>query len=386
MHYVKTEGRGTSGDTSPDAESCATAVPDTILTYLVHTSGKIPNRAMARAQGRHASTLLRQIRRVETRRDDPLVDAALEAVDRDLFPVDPSNADTTKDYAGMVAKAARRLEESSDTVDKEARRILRRLCEKAAFLAVAPDMEKSVVLRETVPGRHTRIAVVDARVAHEFALRDWISCQQSGKVARYSITQAGRGALKRLLETDRARKSGGEPARDPFQAQHQEFGERRVAATGGSGGEVVRFNLAESPLLVLGRKKDRAGQPYLSPELIEAGERLREDFECAQMGPRVAQNWDRFLAGGGDAPRGSKGPLEGPAAARDRLSRAMTALGPGLSDVVLRVCCLLEGLEAAERRLGWSARSGKVVLKIALQRLAAHYDIKPRGYHSRELG
>ena len=55
----------------------------------------------------------------------------------------------------------------------------------------------------------------------------------------------------------------------------------------------------------------------------------------------------------------------------------MEALGPGLSDVVFRVCCFLEGLETVEKRLGWSARSGKVVLKIALERLAAHYRIAP---------
>ena len=44
-----------------------------------------------------------------------------------------------------------------------------------------------------------------------------------------------------------------------------------------------------------------------------------------------------------------------------------------LGDLVLRVCCFLEGLEITERRLGWSARSGKVVLKLALERLARHY-------------
>ena len=52
---------------------------------------------------------------------------------------------------------------------------------------------------------------------------------------------------------------------------------------------------------------------------------------------------------------------------------AVRELGPGLGDVALRVCCFLEGVEAAEKRLGWSARSGKIVLRIALQRLAQHY-------------
>lgn len=94
------------------------------------------------------------------------------------------------------------------------------------------------------------------------------------------------------------------------------------------------------------------------------------------MGPRVGQNWDRFLTGGD---RGGflsdSGIGEGPREARKRVSDALDALGPGLGDVVMRVCCFLEGLESAEKRLGWSARSGKVVLKIGLQRLLNHYEI-----------
>jgi ribosomal protein L15E len=58
---------------------------------------------------------------------------------------------------------------------------------------------------------------------------------------------------------------------------------------------------------------------------------------------------------------------------------ALRDLGPGLGDVVLRVCCLHEGIEATERRLGWSARSGKIVLRIALTRLKRHYDETYRG-------
>ena len=56
-----------------------------------------------------------------------------------------------------------------------------------------------------------------------------------------------------------------------------------------------------------------------------------------------------------------------------RVAEALRDLGPGMGDLVLRVCCFLEGIELTERRLGWSARSGKVVLRLALMRLERHY-------------
>lgn len=355
-------------------------VSDGVFTYLAHISGNVPIRALARAKGCHASTVLRQIRRVEHRRDDPLIDEALETATRSLFNLRHGPV-TTEELAEMVAQVAHHQDESSEYVNREARRILRRLCEKDAFLAVAPDMDKAIVMRETVPGRHARIAVMDRTVAHQFALREWIGCESAGRVARYAITALGRSSLKRLLEEDRARRSdqtGFAEMSSPFRAQHQEYAERVVPAPDGSGQTVVRLNLAESPLSVLGRKKDRNGAPYLTADLIEAGERFREEFERAQMGPRVTQNWERFLTTQDSGAAGAGcGPADGPSGARRNLTGALNALGPGLSDVALRVCCFLEGLEAAERRLGWSARSGKVVLKIALQRLAQHYRIQP---------
>jgi len=112
--------------------------------------------------------------------------------------------------------------------------------------------------------------------------------------------------------------------------------------------------------------------PFLTHDLLQASDRLREDFELAQLGPRVTQNWERFML---DSDRGNFGSGEGggSSAAQKRLSAALSALGPGLGDIALRCCCFLEGMEAAEKRMGWSARSGKVVLRIALQRLWAHY-------------
>jgi hypothetical protein len=40
------------------------------------------------------------------------------------------------------------------------------------------------------------------------------------------------------------------------------------------------------------------------------------------------------------------------------------------------VICQGEGLEAAERALGWPVRAGKLVLQLALDRLVSHYGLQ----------
>ena len=147
----------------------------------------------------------------------------------------------------------------------------------------------------------------------------------------------------------------------------------------------TRVNIAESPLLLLARRRDNAGKPFLSPGMVAAGERLREDFELAQMGPRVTQNWAGFMTSGIDVSRSGGGYRGGSESARDRVAMALRDLGPGMGDIVLRVCCFLEGIELTERRLGWSARSGKIVLRLALMRLERHYQ-ETYGSGSRLIG
>ena len=257
-------------------------------------------------------------------------------------------------------------------LQREGRRILRRLAEPGSVLAVAPDMEKAVVMREFPDGRSARTGVVDRAYAQAFALKDWISIRKAGRVTSYELSAVGRLALKRLVEEEEGQRMGLAEAPQAFAGQHRDRADKGIASDGGA--RRMRCNLAESPVAVLGRRRDKDGQVFLPSDLVAAAERLREDFELAKMGPRVAQNWERFLTGDRGSFRADAGGGEVPRAARDRVAAALRDLGPGLGDVALRVCCFLEGIEAAERRMGWAARSGKIVLRIALQRLRRHYD------------
>lgn len=354
-------------------------VPAAVGLYLLHTEAGVPLRTLARQVGRHPSTVLRQVRRFENRRDDPLVDEALSRLGRArcaaLSQGDQASRTTgpvsDEDPSPMMTRL--RPMTDDDRIEREALRVLRRLNEADTLLAIAPGMPRAVVLKQTADGNSARIAVVDREVAEVFALKDWIACQRSGKVATYQITTAGRAALRRMLVA-RADHTGLAEAPAPFAGQHQEIVERTLHHADAPD-ERLRVNAAESPAALLARRKGADGKPFLSADLLAAAERLREDFEIAQIGPRVAQNWDRFLTGGGSRGSfGGRGPAEGPRDARERVAAALRDLGPGLGDVALRCCCFLEGLEATERRMGWSARSGKVVLRIALLRLKRHYD------------
>lgn len=347
-------------------------LPGAVRLYLDHTAEGVSLRALARREGCHASTVLRQVRRTENRRDDPLMDAALAELGR--LHAARSNQPQQKDEAEMsAALRVETLVQDEASLAREGRRILRRLSEPGAMLVVAPDMEKAVVLREFADGRTARTAVVEQVVAQAFAVKDWISCRKAGRVSTYELSPAGRAALKRLLDPE-GRPRGLAEAGAAFADQHRLWGEREVAEPG-EAPRRLRCNLAESPVTVLARRRDKDGTPFLEADLVAAAERLREDFELAQMGPRVAQNWDRFLtAGERGGFTGDRGPAQGPRAARERVAAALRDLGPGLGDVALRCCCFLEGLEVAERRMGWSARSGKIVLRIALMRLKRHYE------------
>ncbi|SIR10107.1 Helix-turn-helix domain-containing protein [Paracoccus thiocyanatus] len=357
---------------SPESALAGPARDDALKLYLRHVEGGESIRALAREAGCHASTILRRIRRFETRRDDPLVDGAVErAAARDRG----KDGDASTRAPG-VAPGVKGMNQIA--------RVLRRLAEPGAQLAVAAGMDKAIVVRDDI-----RTAILDRELAEHMAMRGWVQLVGQGRLSRYGISPQGREALRAILA---ARRGNALPRTEDFVLaqpvpdgcaeaatafthadQHRHWEDREITDPEDGRRRRARVNIAESPLLVLARRREADGRPFLAPELVAAGERLREDFELAQMGPRITQNWDRFLTAGVDVSRGAAGHGGGSDGARNRVGAALRELGPGMGDLCLRVCCFLEGIEMTERRLGWSARSGKIVLRLALMRLERHY-------------
>ncbi|MGA7674024.1 MAG: DUF6456 domain-containing protein [Rhizomicrobium sp.] len=233
---------------------------------------------------------------------------------------------------------------------REARKILRKLL-GGAHLRRGEDGRFAVVLRAN--GAQHAKTKVDAALAAAMRAKGWLAAEGEDG-ARLVLTPAGEGWYLRALA-----------GCDPFAAQHQLRRTQTIWDEQGRERRVV-VNAAESPLLWMRQRG------LVSELQCQAGERLRRDFTLAQLAPRLGVDWSAPAVFGR---RAQKPELlsDTVLAAKQRFSAAMRAAGPGLADILFDVCCHLSGLEQSERTRGWPRASAKVVLKIALDRLAHHY-------------
>lgn len=190
---------------------------------------------------------------------------------------------------------------------------------------------------------------------------------------RIALTAEGLAKARRLATTG----EGG------FQMQHREIELRAVNGEN----EPLAVNLNESPLGQIARRKDKQGRCFLNEAEVRAGERLRSDYTRGQIMPRLGANWEARVSSGR---RGGVGGImdltDAALAARIRVDKAIAAVGPELSGVLLDVCCFLKGLETVEAERLWPARSAKILLKASLSALARHYEpprtqARPRMFH-----
>jgi hypothetical protein len=91
------------------------------------------------------------------------------------------------------------------------------------------------------------------------------------------------------------------------------------------------------------------------------------------MMPRTTSNWHSPIAGRKRDGNVGEHMSDRMVAARQRMQHALEAVGPEFSGLLLDVCCFLKKLDEVERERRWPARSAKVVLQLALERLARHF-------------
>lgn len=208
--------------------------------------------------------------------------------------------------------------------------LLRNLCPRdaEAIAARGDDMKTALIVRKSAAAPSIKIGRAVVQLAES---QGWVTRVDGEALASYTITRQGRDVIGKNKAHDWA-------------------------------------------ILKLSKPNATRGGPaaFLAPDQVNAAFRLFEDYELAALEVLGAVDWEKVAKGtsifcGNDA-------RNLPDANR-RAFAALRFLGPDLADITLAVVCQRQGLEDAERALGWPSRSGKLVLRIALTRLADHYRV-----------
>ena len=260
------------------------------------------------------------------------------------------------------SRRTKRITRQVPALQREAERLLARLLEPD--LSFAPDLMAKTE-RFILSKRQRGVSVSCG--TYSKACLNWLVSQgclewQANTPSVFHVTDAGQARLRRVNAASAAYETEG------FREQHLEI----VLKQDEKSQSVQIVNESESPLAWLARRKGRDGQALISAVQFQAGERLRTDMTLAAMVPRTTVNWQSLgSASGGPALTHS----ELVTAARQRVQNALAVVGAEMNGVLMDLCGFLKGLEQIERERNWPPRSGKVVIGLALDRLASHYGL-----------
>jgi hypothetical protein len=246
---------------------------------------------------------------------------------------------------------------SKASVAAEALTVLTRLAHQGAYATAASSVDGRAACAIYSPRNAFTDPVAHATapaIAHGVR-KGWLATDAGG--THFRISAEGLRAL-------RAAKSGpaGAGAKVPPQR----------------GADASNRPAAEGALAWLRRRKDKDGRALITEVQFNAGEKLAADFWHGQLSPKVTASWSamapvhrlrRAAPGFGVDMR------DAVVAARQRFQRALEAVGPELAGILVDVCCHDMGLEASGQQSGWPQRAAKVVLDLALTRLARHYGL-----------
>ena len=243
-----------------------------------------------------------------------------------------NNAEDPKIQALIRAAEAAPMD-MGHSVGAEIARAKKSLRTTGAVLVVSKGMKRAVVLHPTGEGDFKQATVISDAAVHMMVLQSTVRPIAHGRITKYVLSDEADGSL-------------------PTEAASP-------------------VRLLDSPMENLARRKDHEGRPFLERDLIKAGLRLHEEFRLTGCEEQIETYLDDLLCQRRDYDLPATSAEQ---RALEQFRVTLEDLGPGLAEVAVRCCCFEQGLEKTEQIMGWSARSGKIVLRIALQRLKRYYD------------
>src|SRR5205814_4369183 len=197
---------------------------------------------------------------------------------------------------------------TENEIAREGRRVLRKLADAKAQLVRAPDDRWTVVQRGDASSGRVKTS---AEMVAAFRNRGWLEARANDVLV--------------LSETGRTWLTGDLVAADSLSTQHQLLALRLVRDERGEE-TTVAVNEGESPLGWL------LARHAIDTVQFEAGEKLRRDYTLARLEPRLCIDLSAPVVLG----RGPANPVlsDTVLAAKQRFARALSAVGPGLSDLL----------------------------------------------------
>lgn len=352
-------------------------LPESILIFIAHKRYGLSMRQIARELDIQPSTVSRNIKRTSHKLTDPLFEAGLKRVSLALPKHDRPNDQSTATLQPAICCLKRTQQAKTllkeDKFRQESKRLLEALSAPNKRLVLSPELDNAVIINIDYNATSRKQEYFDRSLAEALVMNDWIEIKHQSRLLSYAITDKARNHIRHCSAIDTKKKTylrgdlskSIQPIHTQLEVSKTVVDKRTLVSPEKKG---------EAPILALSRLRDKAGESFLNSVLVTAGQLLREDFELSSFISSIENTRDM---GSETSPspitRHSSIETTDPEA---RLAQALHFLGPGLSDVAVRCCCHLQGMEQIEKELNWSARSGKIVLRIALMQLVQFYKLE----------
>ena len=225
-------------------------MPHAVKLYLAHTEHGHSIRSLARYSGVHPSTVSRSVRKIETLRDDPLIDRAVQELSKYCLEAAPRRLEDKPMSFHNPDPNPLCYPASLDTPSITA---LRYLARKNTVLALAQGLELAVIVREAVAGQVEKLGTLDRAQVMAMTMQDWLKCDDpQARIMRFQLTEAGLKLLARIEDSDSNKVESGEGrSSDPVSRGR------------------LRYGQAISPVHALARRRNKDGEPYISRRLVK---------------------------------------------------------------------------------------------------------------------